>query len=117
VDIDPSSPGSDITSGSSGQWESVSTAGASSNEPTRPSGLPTVLALVTKSFYDSQGRLTQTTDPAGANHYTVYANLQTIRFPSALLDHYVQMSWSPIRPSRRTDCAEALSIMLRDNWA
>jgi RHS repeat-associated protein len=81
VDVDPSSVSSDISSGSSGSWEDWTVDGANSNKPTRSGSLPTPLALATKSYYDSLGRQTQSTDRGGANHYIVYANLQTIRFP------------------------------------
>jgi RHS repeat-associated protein len=81
VDINPASPPSAVTSGSSGNWESVSTDGASSNEPTRSSFLPTTLLLSTAYYYDELGRRTQTTDTGGNNHYFAYANLQTIYFP------------------------------------
>jgi RHS repeat-associated protein len=81
VDVDPSSVSSDISSGSSGNWEAWTVDGANSNAPTRSSSLPTTLTLATKTYYDSLGRPTQVTDRAGANHYTVYANLQTILFP------------------------------------
>lgn len=81
VDVNPASPGSAITSGSSGNWESVSTAGGSSNEPARSSSLPSPLLLSTVTYYDELGRQTEMTDTGGNNHYTAYANLQTISFP------------------------------------
>jgi RHS repeat-associated protein len=80
VDVDPSSVSTDISSGSSGNWEAWTVDGANSNKPTRGS-LPTPLALVTKTYYDALGRPTQLTDRGGASHYTTYANLQTIVFP------------------------------------
>jgi RHS repeat-associated protein len=81
VDVNPSSVSSDISSGSSGNWEAWTVDGANSNAPTRSSSLPTPLALETKTYYDSQGRQTQLTDQGGNSHYTAYANLQTIAFP------------------------------------
>jgi hypothetical protein len=81
VDVDPSSVSSDISSGSSGNWEAWTVGGANSNAPTRGGSLPTPLALATKTYYDSLGRPTHDTDRGGASHYTIYANLQTIRFP------------------------------------
>jgi RHS repeat-associated protein len=81
VDVNPSSVSSDISSGSSGNWEAWTVDGANSNAPTRSSSLPTTLALETKTYYDELGRTTQVTDTGGNNHYTVYANLQTIQFP------------------------------------
>jgi RHS repeat-associated protein len=81
VDVNPSSVSSNISSGSSGNWEAWTIDGASSNAPTRSSSLPTTLALETKTYYDEQGRQTQVTDTGGNNHYTTYANLQTIQFP------------------------------------
>ncbi|HEV8072384.1 MAG TPA: RHS repeat-associated core domain-containing protein [Planctomycetaceae bacterium] len=81
VDVNPSSVSSDISSGSSGNWEAWTVDGANSNTPTRGSSLPTTLALATKNYYDALGRQTQVTDTGGNNHYTAYANLQTIRFP------------------------------------
>ncbi len=81
VDVDPSSVSSDISSGSSGNWEAWTVDGANSNKPTRSGSLPTTLALETKTYYDEQGRQTQVTDTGGNNHYTTYANLQTITFP------------------------------------
>jgi RHS repeat-associated protein len=81
VDIDPASLPSGVTSGSSGNWESVSTDGASSNQPTRGSSLPTPLLLTSATYYDSQGRITQRADPGGTNQFMVYSNWQTISFP------------------------------------
>ena len=81
VDVDPSSVSSDISSGSSGNWEAWTVDGANSNKPTRSGSLPTTLALETKTYYDELGRYTQVTDTGGNSHYTTYANLQTITFP------------------------------------
>ena len=81
IDVDPSSPGSEITSGSAGNWDAVTVAGASSNAPTRGASLPSVLQLTRKAYFDAQGRCTQITDAAGASHYAVYTNSQTIQFP------------------------------------
>jgi RHS repeat-associated protein len=81
VDVNPSAVSGDISSGSSGNWEAWTVDGANSNNPTRSGSLPTPLALATKLYYDSQGRPTQVTDGGGNNDYTVYANLQTIKFP------------------------------------
>jgi hypothetical protein len=81
VDIDPASPPSGVTSGSSGNWESVSTDGASSNQPTRSSSLPTPLVLANQRNYDTQGKANQGVDPAGNQNYVVYGNLQKITFP------------------------------------
>ncbi len=81
VDVDPSAVSSDISGGSTGNWEAWTVDGANSNSPTRSGSLPTPLALPTKTYYDAQGRQTQSTDTGGNSHYTVYANLQTIQFP------------------------------------
>jgi hypothetical protein len=81
VDINPASVSSDISSGSSGNWEAWTVDGANSNAPARSGSLPTPLALETKTYYDELGRLTQITDTGGNNHYKGYANLQTIAFP------------------------------------
>jgi RHS repeat-associated protein len=81
ADVDPSSVSSDISSGSSGNWEDWTVDGANSNAPTRSGTLPTPLALATKTYFDELGRQTQFTDRGGNNHFTVYANLQTITFP------------------------------------
>jgi RHS repeat-associated protein len=81
VDVNPSSVSSDISGGSSGNWEAWTIDGANSNAPTRSGSLPTTLALETKTYYDELGRATHVTDSGGNSHYTVYANLQTIRFP------------------------------------
>ncbi|MFN8710617.1 MAG: RHS repeat-associated core domain-containing protein, partial [Planctomyces sp.] len=81
IDVNPASAGSDITSGSAGNWDAVSVGSASSNQPTRSSSLPTPLALATKTYFDKQGRQTKTVEPGGAEHHVVYANTQTIRFP------------------------------------
>ena len=62
VDVNPSSASSDISSGSSGNWEAWTVDGANSNAPTRGSSLPTPLALETKTYYDELGRKTQVTD-------------------------------------------------------
>ena len=43
--------------------------------------MPTPLALVAKTYFDELGRQIQFTDRGGNNHYTAYANLQTIKFP------------------------------------
>jgi RHS repeat-associated protein len=80
-DVDPSSPPSDLTSGSSGNWDSVSVGGASSNAPTRVSGLPTPLARVKKAYYNSQGQFSQVTDTSANNHYIARANTQVVKFP------------------------------------
>jgi RHS repeat-associated protein len=81
VDVDPLSVSSDISSGSSGNWDSWAVGGASSNAPTRSGSLPTALALATKSYFDSLGRRIQVTDTGGNSHYQTYANLQTVLFP------------------------------------
>ncbi|MEZ6032023.1 MAG: RHS repeat-associated core domain-containing protein [Planctomycetaceae bacterium] len=81
IDVNPASPGSDITSGSSGNWDAVSVGSASSNQPTRSSSLPTPLALATKVYFDDQGWQSKTVEPGGAEHYTIYSNTQTIHFP------------------------------------
>ena len=81
VDVNPASPGSDITSGSSGNWDAVSVGSASSNQPTRSGSLPTALNLATKTYYDAHGRSVRTIDQGGAEHHTVYENLRTIHFP------------------------------------
>ncbi|MFO0425215.1 MAG: RHS repeat domain-containing protein, partial [Planctomyces sp.] len=81
IDVNPASAGSDITSGSAGNWDAVSVGSASSNQPTRSSSLPTPLALATKTYFDKQGRQTKTVKPGGAEHHIVYANTQMIRFP------------------------------------
>jgi RHS repeat-associated protein len=81
-DVNPSSPTSDMTSGSAGNWDSVSTAGASSNQPTRAAGLPTVLARVSKKYYDSQGQRSQVSTLAGNNSFVVRSVNQVIQFLS-----------------------------------
>ncbi|WP_339910566.1 RHS repeat-associated core domain-containing protein [Symmachiella dynata] len=83
VDVDPASPGSDVTSGSSGNWRSwdVDNGNATANKPTRGGSLPTALNLVTKTYYDDQGRQIRTVDNGGAEHYTAYPDLRTIHFP------------------------------------
>jgi RHS repeat-associated protein len=81
TDINAASPGSAVTSGSSGNWEAVTVGAASSNEPTRSSSLPTPLALAIATYYDELGRQVQVTDTGGNNHYYAYANLQNIYFP------------------------------------
>jgi RHS repeat-associated protein len=81
VDVNPSSVSSDISSGSTGNWDSWAVGGASSNAPTRGGSLPTALALATKGYFDSLGRRTQVTDTGGNSHYQTYANLQTVLFP------------------------------------
>jgi RHS repeat-associated protein len=80
VDVDPAHPSSDISGGSSGNWDAWTVGGANSNAPTRSSSLPTTLQLVTKTYFDALGRRTQVTDTGGNNHYVAYANLQTIVF-------------------------------------
>jgi YD repeat-containing protein len=81
TDINPASPPSAVTSGSSGNWDAVTVGGANSNEPTRSSSLPTPLLLTKQTYYDELGRTTQATDTGGNNHYYAYANLQNIYFP------------------------------------
>ncbi|MEZ6032037.1 MAG: RHS repeat-associated core domain-containing protein [Planctomycetaceae bacterium] len=81
IDVNPASPGSDITSGSAGNWDAVSVGSGSSNQPTRSSSLPTPLALATKTYFDDQGRPSRTIAPGGAEHCIVYSNTQTIQFP------------------------------------
>ncbi|MEZ6032063.1 MAG: RHS repeat-associated core domain-containing protein [Planctomycetaceae bacterium] len=81
IDVNPASPGSDITSGSTGNWDAVSVGSASSNQPTRSSSLPTPLGLATKTYFDKQGRPSRTIEPGGAERHLVYANTQTIQFP------------------------------------
>ncbi|QDU44544.1 tRNA3(Ser)-specific nuclease WapA precursor [Symmachiella dynata] len=79
-DVDPASPGLDVTSGSGDNWSAWAVGGADTNKPSRDSGLPTALGLVEKTYYDDQGRMTQTIDRNGAEHFTVYEDDRTIRF-------------------------------------
>jgi RHS repeat-associated protein len=81
-DVNPSSPTTDMTNGSAGNWDSVSTAGASSNQPTRGASLPTPLARVAKTYYDSQGQRNQNTTASGNSNFTVRATNQVIQFLS-----------------------------------
>lgn len=81
IDVNPASLPSAATSGSSGNWDAVTVGAANSNAPTRSSSFPAPLALVTATYFDELGRQTQVTDTGGNNHYTAYANLQTIYFP------------------------------------
>ena len=81
VDVDdPASPGDDVTSGSSG-WIAWTVDGANNNKPTRGTGLPDGLELVTKREFDDQGRFTKEIDPGGSIHHTLYHANQSIRFP------------------------------------
>ncbi|MCA9077796.1 MAG: hypothetical protein KDA93_22405, partial [Planctomycetaceae bacterium] len=100
TDVDPSSPGTDVTSGSSGEWEAWTTGSASTNKPTRGS-LPTALGLAKKTFFDDLGRQTHTEDPGGAEHYMVYENTRTIRFP--YWDSTNSKSLLPIQVSELAD--------------
>ncbi len=104
VDVDPSSVSSDISSGSSGNWDAWTVGGANSNKPTRSGSLPTPLALATKKYFDSLGRPTRTTDRGGANHYTTYENLRTIRFP--YWDSTNSKSLLPIKISKLNTSAQ-----------
>ncbi|WP_010584091.1 RHS repeat domain-containing protein [Schlesneria paludicola] len=81
IDVNPASPGSEITSGSAGNWDPVTFGGADANMPTRSGSLPPPLALTQKRYYDAQGRSTQITDVSGATHFAAYSNSQTIQFP------------------------------------
>lgn len=82
IDVNnPASPGSEITSGSSGKWIDWTVGDADSNYPTRGGGLPTGLGLITKKEFDSQGRLNLETTPGGSKHYTIYKSNATLRFP------------------------------------
>ncbi|WP_157605111.1 HNH endonuclease [Schlesneria paludicola] len=81
TDVDPASPGSDITSGSTGNWDAVTFGGANTNAPSRSGSLPSPLALANKRYYDAQGRSTQVIDASGAFHFVAYSNTQTVQFP------------------------------------
>ena len=80
VDVhDPSSPGSEITGGDNSgpssadvKWDAWTAMGASTNLPTRGSGLPTGLGLVSKQEFDALGRASASIDPGGAKHFTLY---------------------------------------------
>ncbi len=104
VDVNPSSVSSDISSGSSGNWEAWTVDGANSNAPTRSGSLPTTLALETKTYYDELGRQTQITDRGGNSHYTTYANLQTIKFP--FWNSSTSQSLLPIQVTNLNDGAQ-----------
>jgi RHS repeat-associated protein len=81
-DVNPSSPGSDVTSGSAGNWDPVSEGGADTNIPTRgPSttDFPPV-ALVDKTYFDVIGRPVLSIDPNDKKHATAYSNDRIITF-------------------------------------
>ena len=80
-DVNPASPGTEVTSGSTDKWDAWTVYGADDNKPTRGSGLASAIAQTTKTEYDSQGRPYKRIDAAGNEHYTVYLSNRTIRFP------------------------------------
>ncbi len=80
IDINPASVSTDVSSGSTGEWEAWTVGSANTNKPTRGS-LPTALALTSKTYYDELGRQTRSVDPGGDEHYTAYENTRTLSFP------------------------------------
>ena len=100
VDVDdPASPGGEITSGSSGKWEAWTVGDANSNKPTRGSGLPTGLELVSKTEFDDLGRVTKSIDTGGSEHVTKYYKNGIARF--AYVDSNVAKL--PVRVSKIDD--------------
>ncbi|MFV1965072.1 MAG: RHS repeat-associated core domain-containing protein [Pirellulaceae bacterium] len=93
VDVDPGAVSSEITNGSASDWEAWTVGGADDNKPTRSGGLPTALSLVTKRYYDDDGRVTKTVDPGGGEHYTIYESDKTLEFR-----YWDQSSRAPILP-------------------
>ena len=81
IDIDPSSPGTDVTNGSSGEWQAWTDGDANNNKPSRSGSLPTALALATETHYDELGRQMYTVEPDGAEHHIVYENTRVLFFP------------------------------------
>ena len=81
IDIDPGSPGTDVTNGSSGEWQAWTDGDANNNKPSRSGSLPTALALATETHYDELGRQTYTVEQDGAEHHVVYENTRTLSFP------------------------------------
>ena len=73
--------------GNSTKWVTSTSGSASSNAPTRGSGLPTALQQVSRTEFDSQGRTTLTALEDGttgtilSKHYTVYQTNLTLQFP------------------------------------
>jgi hypothetical protein len=85
IDVnDPSSPGSEITSGSTGKWIAWTEGDADGNYPTRGSGLPTGLALVSKTEYDDLGRSSLNVNPSGAKHYIAYEAKRITQSPTGM---------------------------------
>jgi RHS repeat-associated protein len=83
-DVDTSSLGSEITSGSAGKWETWNDPEYGASVPTdlaRASGLPTALKLVTKNEYDSQARIVRRIYPGGNQNYLKYEKYRTVVFP------------------------------------
>ncbi|MCA9264273.1 MAG: hypothetical protein KDA60_10515, partial [Planctomycetales bacterium] len=79
-DADPSSLPSNANNQST-KWDADTVGSASSNKPTRDTGLPAALSLVTTIEYDALGRQRKSTDASGEEHYTVYEANRTIQFP------------------------------------
>lgn len=83
VDINnPASPGSEITSGSSGKWIAWTADGADSNYPTRGGGLPTGLGLITKIEYDDQARPVLAIDSRATKHFVLYHDNRILKYHS-----------------------------------
>ena len=80
VDADPASLPSDASNNST-KWITPSDGQASSNKPTRDSGLPPELELVTSSEFNADGMQTLRVDAGGAEHYTVYDEETVLQFP------------------------------------
>ena len=62
-------------------WVIVTSGGADTIQPTRGTQLATALNFKSKTYYDDQGRSTKSIDQAGNEHFTVYEEDRTIRFP------------------------------------
>lgn len=81
ADVDPGSPSSEISVGSTGKWVPLSDGDADSNKPTRDTTLPDELDIDTRREYDIVGRQTLMIDAGDSEHYTTYHNNLTIQFP------------------------------------
>lgn len=82
VDVDPSTEPSGASDSALVDWDDDGNGTySSSDKPTRGSGLPNVLALITRQHYDNLGRPTLVTNPGGDRHATVYETNRTIHFP------------------------------------
>lgn len=80
-DVDPVSPGTDVTSGSAGNWDAWTVGSANSNKPSRDAGLPTAINLTKKTYFDVLGNSYKFIDEDGSEHYVVYEEDRTIQFP------------------------------------